>query len=59
MSLRDEEEDDFDIRDNMLMSRRSSICKKGSMQSLIVESLKFLNDDTDVVPNKREPLIAS
>lgn len=27
------------------------------MQSLIVESLKFLIDDTDVVPNKREPLI--
>ena len=27
------------------------------MKSLIVESLKFLIDDTDVVPNKREPLI--
>lgn len=32
--------------------------KRGSMQSLIVESLKFLNDDTDVAPKKREPLIA-
>eukprot|EP00347_Sterkiella_histriomuscorum_P023583 403334090 len=48
------------IRD-IKLSRRSSVGqgyqKKGSMKSLIVESLKFLIDDTDVVPNKREPLI--
>jgi hypothetical protein len=53
----EDDEDDIGIKESMLHSRRSSICKKGSMQSLIVESLRFLNDDTDVVPNKREPLI--
>lgn len=46
------------LKESMSLSRRSSMHrKKGSMQSLIVESLKFLNDDTDVVPKKREPLI--
>jgi len=60
LSMRDydeENDDDIMLKESMLHSRRSSICKKGSMQSLIVESLRFLNDDTDVVPNKREPLI--
>ena len=47
-----------------MLSRRSSVAqtlnqKKGSNQSLLIDNvLKFLNDDTDVVPTKREPLIA-
>lgn len=46
-----------------LMSRRSSIFerqRRGSFHStLVVDTLKFLNDDTDVVPKKRgEPLFA-
>ena len=44
-----------------IMSRRSSILdrqRRGSFHSLlVVDTLKFLNDDTDVVPTKRgEPL---
>ncbi|CDW78808.1 ccr4-not transcription complex subunit 4 isoform 3 [Stylonychia lemnae] len=62
LNMRDssDEEDRIPQRENIILSRRSSLgqgYKKGSMQSLIVESLKFLIDDTDVVPNKREPLI--
>jgi len=62
--LKDEVEDNNGnlSRENLTLSRRSSLgkgLKKGSMQSLIVESLKFLNDDTDVVPAKREPLFST
>ena len=62
LSYKDEDYGDEDelLKESMMISsRRSSMHKKrGSMQSLIVESLKFLNDDTDVAPKKREPLIA-
>ncbi len=59
--MRDEKEanEEQGLRD--LLPRRSSIAKghnkKNSMQSLLIESLKFLNDDTDVVPQKRDPLL--
>lgn len=46
-----------------LLSNRSSIYerqRRGSFHSmLVVDTLKFLNDDTDVVPKKRgEPLFS-
>lgn len=59
LSLKEDFEDDENeaLRENLMLQRKNSFHqKKGSMQSLIVESLKFLNDDTDVVPKKREPL---